>query len=86
MFLPTEDLVVSTNENDILFRFWNSRVYEKVDSQSDGVGAPIGGSSSGGVKTVHLAMDIHISSNFERLLRHLCYEANSGNEECWRSA
>ncbi|KAL4921814.1 tryptophan synthase beta subunit-like PLP-dependent enzyme [Aspergillus aurantiobrunneus] len=58
MGLPTEKLVIATNENDILDRFFRSGgKYTKDDSQCSGV------------KETHSpAMDILVSSNFERLL------------------
>ncbi|CED82100.1 Pyridoxalphosphate-dependent enzyme/predicted threonine synthase [Phaffia rhodozyma] len=71
--LPMAKLVVATNENDILARFWKTGRYEKVDS------APENGvaKSEGGVKeTLSPAMDIMVSSNFERLLWYLALEAN----------
>lgn len=79
-------LAVATNSNDILARFWKSGRYEKVDSTSataSGPTAPVDGSSDGkqatseasGVKeTLSPAMDILVSSNFERLLWYLAYE------------
>jgi threonine synthase len=73
MGLPMGKLVVATNENDILARFWKSGVYEKINSHS--------GATEGGVKATHSpAMDILISSNFERLLWHLAYETAGGND------
>jgi threonine synthase len=65
-------LVVATNENDILARFWKTGRYEKQDSE---VAKPEEG--KGGVKeTLSPAMDILVSSNFERLLWYLALEAN----------
>lgn len=59
MGLPMAKLVVATNANDILARFWATGRYEKQ-------------STDGGVKaTLSPAMDILISSNFERLLWYL---------------
>lgn len=92
MGLPIGKLVVATNSNDILARFWRSGAYEKVDSNTVGehvhageteATAPVDGASDGkqasavlgGVKeTLSPAMDILVSSNFERLLWYLAYE------------
>ncbi|OBZ76673.1 Threonine synthase [Grifola frondosa] len=88
MGLPMDRLVVATNANDILARFWKSGAYEKVDSTDvgdAGVVAPAHGASDGkqtsvgGVKeTLSPAMDILVSSNFERLLWYLAYEGAAG--------
>ena len=85
MGLPITKLVVATNSNDILARFWKSGAYEKVDSTSStpqGPAGPAHGASdgkqsteAGGVKeTLSPAMDILVSSNFERLLWYLASE------------
>ncbi|KAJ7057087.1 tryptophan synthase beta subunit-like PLP-dependent enzyme [Mycena amicta] len=78
MGLPMGKLVVATNANDILARFWNVGKYEKVDSD-----LPVSdGKQGNGVKeTLSPAMDILVSSNFERLLWYLAYETASGEDE-----
>ncbi|KAJ3174797.1 threonine synthase [Geranomyces variabilis] len=62
MGLPIARLIVATNENDILHRFFQTGTYEKKRT------------SSGEEKvkaTLSPAMDILVSSNFERLLWYL---------------
>ncbi|KAK7202421.1 tryptophan synthase beta subunit-like PLP-dependent enzyme [Myxozyma melibiosi] len=67
MGLPIAKLVVATNSNDILDRFWKSGVYEKNPAAAT--------SGEEAVKeTLSPAMDILISSNFERLLWYLARE------------
>ena len=90
MGLPVEKLVIATNENDILDRFLKSGTYEKQETrgpaasgglEKDGVKA-----HEGGVKeTLAPAMDILISSNFERLLWFLAYEfaAKANMDDEW---
>ncbi|CAZ84700.1 unnamed protein product [Tuber melanosporum] len=82
MGLPIDKLVIATNENDILDRFFRTSRYEKRPvSPEEGEGGP----AVGGVKaTLSPAMDILISSNFERLLWYLAYEneiPNATNED-----
>lgn len=85
-------LVIATNSNDILTRFWETGKYEKHQSTSMGKASndttvqtePVLGSSDGqqgsdpnhgGVKaTLSPAMDILVSSNFERLLFYLAFD------------
>lgn len=55
MGLPVGDLIVATNENDILHRFFVQGEYHRNDIQ----------------KTISPSMDICVSSNFERYLYHL---------------
>ncbi|KAI8366799.1 threonine synthase [Radiomyces spectabilis] len=72
MGLPVHKLIVATNANDILYRFFESNAYEKQTG------------ADGGVKeTLSPAMDILVSSNFERLLWYLAREtkADGGRTE-----
>jgi len=78
MGLPAERLVIATNENDILHRFWRSGHYEKKavhGVEAEGGFAEDGSKAhSDGVReTLAPAMDILVSSNFERLLWFLAY-------------
>jgi threonine synthase len=79
MGLPVEKLVIATNENDILDRFWKTGRYEKKPAEGPSAegGLAVDGvkAHEGGVKeTYSPAMDILVSSNFERLLWFLAYE------------
>ncbi|KAL4879629.1 tryptophan synthase beta subunit-like PLP-dependent enzyme [Aspergillus karnatakaensis] len=67
MGLPAEKLIIATNENDILDRFFRSGgQYSKSDA------------SGTGVKETHSpAMDILVSSNFERLLWFLSFRTTT---------
>ena len=94
MGLPMGKLVVATNSNDILARFWRSGRYEKIDStlvggaaaaktQQDQDGKPV----DGGVRaTWSPAMDILVSSNFERLLWCLSYGTSDAASDGERRA
>lgn len=66
MGLPVEKFVVATNENDILDRFFKTGRYEKK-ATADPADAAV-------KETLSPAMDILVSSNFERLLWFLAYE------------
>jgi len=80
MGLPIGKLVVATNENDILARFWKNGRYEKVDSSSPSDGrAALTKDASGVKETLSPAMDILVSSNFERLLWYLAFENVEGD-------
>lgn len=81
MGLPMDKLVIATNSNDILVRFWETGRYERGELVAEGAAAPVNGASDGRQSTVVVketlspAMDILVSSNFERLLWYLAYEA-----------
>lgn len=87
MGLPIDRLVISTNSNDILDRFLKTGRYEKKPvSPSEGAegGIPEDGSKAheGGVKeTLSPAMDILVSSNFERLLWYLALECEANGTD-----
>jgi threonine synthase len=91
MGLPMSKLVVATNSNDILTRFWRTGRYEKLGSAPDAT-LPSEGTSDekpadGGVQaTLSPAMDILVSSNFERLLWYLAYELSSEAPDSARRA
>jgi threonine synthase len=61
MGLPVGKLIVATNENDILHRFFSTGEYHRYDI----------------AKTISPSMDICVSSNFERYLFHLAGDDSS---------
>lgn len=72
MGLPFEKLLIATNENDILDRFFRSGGHYTKK--------PIDTPVAEGVKETHSpAMDILVSSNFERLLWYLAYQSDSSS-------
>lgn len=86
MGLPSEKLVIATNENDILHRFWESGRYEKqpvYGKEAEGglVEDGVKAHESGVKETLSPAMDILVSSNFERLLWFLAYEIYSSSSD-----
>ncbi|ORX62664.1 threonine synthase [Hesseltinella vesiculosa] len=69
MGLPVDKLLVATNENDILDRFFTTSAYEKKT---------VGGNVK---ETLSPAMDILVSSNFERLLWYLAQQQTGDDDK-----
>lgn len=65
MGLPIQKLIVATNENNILHRFINSGKYDKVPVKV----------------TYSPAMDICVSSNFERFLWYMIRKTDGQNDD-----
>lgn len=83
MGLPMQKLVIATNANDILDRFVRSGRYEKKpvapSQEAGGIAEDGAKANEAGVKeTLSPAMDILVSSNFERLLWYLALECIAG--------
>ena len=86
MGLPMGKLV-ATNANDILTRFWKSGRYEKFYSEKLPAKDDEQAIDASGVKeTLSPAMDILVSSNFERLLWYLAFENTISRSEEERRA
>ena len=91
MGLPIDRLYIATNENDILDRFLKTGRYEKQTPKSS---EPALGLESDGAKadpsgvreTLSPAMDILVSSNFERLLYLLTLSSKQGQIATQRQA
>lgn len=83
MGLPIDTLCVATNENDILDRFFKTGTYSKKpvpEHEAAQSGLPADGSKAhedGARETLSPAMDILVSSNFERLLWYLALQNES---------
>lgn len=84
MGLPVDKFVVATNENDILDRFFKTGRYEKKPLIT-AAPAATEGEDAGVKETLSPAMDILVSSNFERLLWFLAYEfaETAGMDDEW---
>ncbi|KAI1929580.1 threonine synthase [Ophidiomyces ophidiicola] len=84
MGLPVQKLIIATNENDILDRFWRTGAYTKqaVTSQDAraGSGDKLPTAPSSVKETLSPAMDILVSSNFERLLWYLAFQVSGRGE------
>ena len=78
MGLPITRLTIATNSNDILHRFFVTGAYTKKPAAGPGtqngfVEDGVKAHPEGAKETLSPAMDILVSSNFERLLWYLAY-------------
>ncbi len=74
MGLPISKSIIATNENDILHRFWQTGVYKKHCCRGDSSRRGFKPEAEGVKETLSPAMDILVSSNFERLLWFIAYD------------
>ena len=91
MGLPIDKLYIATNDNDILDRFLKTGSYEKQipDHAEPAIGLSSDGAAadpSGVRPTLSPAMDILVSSNFERLLYLLTMPLKEGDAKAKREA
>jgi threonine synthase len=77
MGLPISELIIATNENDILYRFWQTGAYEKFPDS----GTKDHNAAAVVKETMSPAMDIIVSSNFERLLWFLAYDVEPSEDK-----
>ena len=84
MGLPISNLIIATNENDILHRFLKTGSYEKMkrlDSAIQDSNVNSHPKFEDVKQTLSPAMDILISSNFERFLFHLLVQVHGSHTE-----
>jgi threonine synthase len=79
--LPLSHLIIATNENDILDRFLKTGTYEKLRKTYKKLSQDSTLLFEDVKQTHSPAMDILISSNFERLLYHVLINVSSSREE-----
>lgn len=91
MGLPIDKLYIATNDNNILDRFLKTGRYEKQtpDHAEPAIGLSSDGAAahpSGVRETLSPAMDILVSSNFERLLYLLTVSTQDGDAKIQRES